>query len=61
MNAMELKRWLKKQGCTFHSKKSGHGHITVRLGNRKTDLPMYGSRKKLGVSLLNKIKRELGL
>ncbi|EKE69417.1 MAG: type II toxin-antitoxin system HicA family toxin [Alphaproteobacteria bacterium] len=61
MNAKELKRWLKKQGCTFASHKGGSGHLTVRLGDRKTQLPMHGSAKELGTGLVNKIKRDLGL
>lgn len=61
MTAAELRRWLAKQGCTFESHKSGSGHITVTRGDRKSQLPMHGSRKELGTGLVNKIKRDLGL
>jgi len=61
MNASELKRWLSKQGCTFESHKGGSGHLTVRLGDRKTQLPMHGQNKELGTGLVNKIKKDLGL
>lgn len=61
MNAQELKRWLAKQGCTFESHKGGSGHLTVRLGDRKSQLPMHGARKELGSGLVNKIKKDLGL
>lgn len=57
----EFKRWLAKHGCTFESKKSGSGHLIVRRGKRKSELPMHGGRKELGLGLVNKIKQDLGL
>jgi len=36
-------------------------HITVRRGNRVTQLPMHGSHKALGIKLVNKILKDLGL
>lgn len=60
MNANELKRWLKKQGCTFETHKGGSGHLTVIKGNRKSQLPMHG-RKELGTGLVRAIKKDLGL
>lgn len=61
MNAVELRRWLARQGCTFESHKGGSGHLTVLLGDKQTQLPMHGSRKELGTRLVNKIKKDLGL
>ena len=61
MNAQELKKWLARQGCTFETKKGGSGHIIVRRGNRKSELPMHGGRKELGTGLVNAIKKQLGL
>ncbi|MCY3712463.1 MAG: type II toxin-antitoxin system HicA family toxin [Gemmatimonadetes bacterium] len=61
MNANELRRWLRKQGCTFHTHKGGSGHVTVRLRDRKTQLPMHGGSKELGRKLVAKIKKDLGL
>ena len=61
MNSNELKRHLAKQGCTFETHKGGSGHITVRRGNRVTQLPMPGSHKELGTKLVNKILKDLGL
>lgn len=61
MNAQELRRWLAAQGCTFETKRGGSGHIVVRLGDRKTDLPVHGGRKELGTGLVNAIKKQLGL
>lgn len=60
MNANELRRWLRKQGCSFENHRGGSGHITVRRGNRKTQLPMHG-KKELGTGLVRKIKKDLGL
>ena len=61
MNAKELRKWLKKQGCEFESHKGGSGHLTIRLGDRTSQLPMHGSRTELGARLVNKIKKDLGL
>jgi mRNA interferase HicA len=61
MNAQELKRLLAAQGCTLESHKGGSGHVTVRRGDRKSQLPMHGSRKDLGKGLVNKILKDLGL
>jgi mRNA interferase HicA len=61
MNASELKRWLARQGCTFETHKGGSGHLTVRLGELTSQLPMHGKAKELGTGLVNKIKRDLGL
>lgn len=61
MNAGELRRWLAKQGCTFETHRGGSGHVTVRLGDRTTQLPMHGAARDLGTGLVNKIKKDLGL
>jgi mRNA interferase HicA len=61
VNSREFKPWLASLGCTFETKKSGSGHLIVRRGKRKSELPMHGGRKELGVGLINKIKRDLGL
>jgi mRNA interferase HicA len=59
--AQELKKWLAAQGCTFETKKGGSGHIVVRRGDRKSELPIHGGRKELGTGLVNAIKKQLGL
>lgn len=51
MNSSELRRWLRKQGCTFETHMGGSGHVTVRLGDRK----------ELGKGLVAKIRKDLGL
>jgi mRNA interferase HicA len=61
MNAQELKRLLAGKGCTFETKKGGSGHLVVKLGDKRTELPMHGSRKQLGTGLVNRILKDLGL
>ena len=41
--------------------RGGSGHITVRRGDRTSQLPMHGGRKELGPKLVAKIKKDLGL
>jgi mRNA interferase HicA len=60
MKASEFKRFLAKHGCTFHTHKGGSGHITVRRGDRVSQLPMH-SHKELGKGLVSKILKDLGL
>jgi mRNA interferase HicA len=60
MNSNELKRYLAKLGCTFETHKGGSGHLTVRLGDKTSQLPMHG-KKELGTGLVQKIKKDLGL
>jgi len=61
MNAKEMARWLKRQGCTLETHKGGSGHQTVRLGKNTSQLPMHGASKELGPKLVAKIKKDLGL
>jgi len=61
MKASEFRRWLARQGCTFQAHRGGSGHVTVRLGDRKSQLPMHGADKELGTGLVQKIKKDLGL
>lgn len=61
MNSKELKKWLAAQGCTFETKKGGSGHLIIRRGDRKSELPMHGAGKELGTGLVNAIKKQLGL
>lgn len=60
MDAKELKKLLAKQGCIFETHRGGSGHLTVRRGDRTSQLPMHG-RKELGTGLVNKILKDLGL
>jgi mRNA interferase HicA len=61
MNAGELRRWLAKRGCKFETHKGGSGHLTVILGEKRSQLPMHGANKELGSGLVRKIKKDLGL
>ena len=51
MNSQEFKKLLAAKGCTFETHKGGSGHLTVRRGERKSQLPMHGSRRDLGKGL----------
>ena len=61
MTSTELRRWLKKRGCTFRNHRGGSGHLTVRRDGRTSQLPMHGSTRELGPKLIAKIKKDLGL
>jgi mRNA interferase HicA len=61
VNAQELKRLLASKGCTFETKKGGSGHIVVRRGDKRSELPMHGGRKELGTGLVNRILKDLRL
>jgi len=61
MTSSEFRRWLAKQGCTFETHRGGSGHLTVKRGDRTSQLPMHGSRMELGSRLVNKIKKDLDL
>ena len=59
MNAKELRRLLAAKGCTFETHRGGSGHLTVRRGNRKSQIPMHGGGKELGTGLVQKILKDL--
>ena len=61
MNAQELKKLLASKECSFENHKGGSGHLTVRRGERKSQLPMHGGRKELSKGLVHKILKDLGL
>jgi mRNA interferase HicA len=61
MKVAELKRFLKKHGCSFENHRGGSGHQTVRRGKRKSIVPSHGSHQELGTKLLNKILKDLDL
>lgn len=61
MIARELNRRLAAKGCKFENHRGGSGHLTVRRGDQKSQLPTHGGRKELGTGLVNKILKDLGL
>jgi mRNA interferase HicA len=61
VNSNQFKRWLSKQGGSFESHKTGSGHLTVIKGKRRSQLPMHGGKKQLGLGLIKKIKKDLGV
>jgi mRNA interferase HicA len=61
VNSKEFMKWLAARGCTFESHRGGSGHQTVILGDKRSVLPVHGSRKELGKGLMEKVKKDLGL
>lgn len=61
MNATELRKLLASKGCTFETHKGGSGHLTVRRGDKVSQIPIHGSRKELGTGLVNRILKQLDL
>ena len=59
MTSQELKRWLQNQGCTFEPGRGGH--LIVRRGRLMSVIPMHGKQKDLGIGLVTRIKKDLGL
>lgn len=59
MTSAEFKRWLARQGRSFEPGKGGH--LAVRLGSRRSVLPMHGKSKELKTGLVEGIKKDLGL
>ncbi|MBZ5585285.1 MAG: type II toxin-antitoxin system HicA family toxin [Acidobacteriia bacterium] len=57
MTASELKRWLAKQGCTFHE---GARHTKVMLGRRISQIPRHPSTE-IRTGTLQIILKQLGL
>jgi mRNA interferase HicA len=58
MNSKQAKRYLASKGCRFEPGKGSH--LIVRLGNRRSVLPMHGS-KEIGTGLWNAILKQLGI
>lgn len=61
MNSKELMKELRKHGVAFETHRGGSGHVTAILGDRRTQIPMHGSRKELGTGLVRKIMKDLDL
>jgi len=59
MTSAELKRWLERRGARFEPAKGGH--LKVFLGDRRTIIPMHGSRHELKKGTVAAIKKQLGL
>jgi mRNA interferase HicA len=58
VSSEELKRWLKKQGCSFGRQEGSH--LKVYRGDKFTILPMHG-KKEIKSGTLKAILRDLDL
>lgn len=61
MNSKELEKLIRKAGGSIDPSRGKGGHVTARLGDKKTILPRHGGNKELGSGLVNKILKDLGL
>ncbi|MGH6952879.1 MAG: type II toxin-antitoxin system HicA family toxin [Alphaproteobacteria bacterium] len=63
MNSLEFRKWLAARGCAFeqHERGEGHGRVTVRLGDHRSEIPLLGSKKRLDPALIRKVKTDLGI
>jgi hypothetical protein len=67
MESATFRKWLADRGCTFdrHQRGKGKKHgivsMTVRNGDRASELPSVGSKKRLDPILVRKIVDDLGL
>jgi mRNA interferase HicA len=59
MTSGEMKRYLTRLGCTFEPGKGGH--LIVKLGRRRSILPMHGTGKELKKGTVAAIKKQLGI
>ena len=59
MTSHELKRWLEQRGAECEPGRGGH--LTVRLGDKITSLPMHGRKRDLPTGTVNAVKKALGL
>jgi mRNA interferase HicA len=59
VTSAQFKRYLAGLGCTFESGKGGH--LIVKLGDKRSVLPMHGSGKELKTGLVAGIKKQLGI
>ena len=66
MESATFRKWLADRGCTFerHERgKDGRGQVmvTIRLGDRRAELPDSSTKKRLHDDILRKIVADLGL
>lgn len=59
MNSDQFRRHLARLGCTFEAGRGGH--LVVRNGDKVSSLPRHGGAKQLGLGLIRKIEKDLGL
>ncbi len=65
MQSATFRKWLAERGCAFEphpeGKHLGHTVVTVRLGERRAELPLVGSKKRLPDDVVRKVVGDLGL
>lgn len=65
MRADIFRKWLEDKGCRFdtHEKGKGGGNasLVIKLGAKRSVLPLVGTHKDLDGETMDKILQELGL
>jgi hypothetical protein len=67
MESATFRKWLAERGCQFEPRRRARGKapgiaaVTVRRGDRKVELPLIGSRKRLSTEVVHAIVDGLGL
>ena len=66
MESATFRKWLMEQGCRFDKHEHEHRHegavmVTVHRDDRKTEIPLGGSRKALDARIVRQACEELGL
>jgi hypothetical protein len=65
MESATFRKWLAEQGCRFdrheHHRHGGHVMVTVHRDDRKTEIPLGGSRETLDPRIVKRACEDLGL
>ena len=59
VNSDQFRRYLAGHGCTFEPGRGGH--LNVYRGERRSYIPQHGGAKQLGLGLMRKVKKDLGI
>lgn len=66
MESATFRKWLAEQGCRFdqhehEQRHEGHVLVTVHRNDRKSEVPLGGSRKTIDARIARRACEELGL
>ena len=65
MRADTFKSWLRKKGCRFdthhHDRGEGHSSLGIKLGERRSTLPLIGTHQNIPATDVSRILHDLNL
>ena len=65
MRADTFKSWLRKKGCRFDAhnahRGAGHSSLGIRLGDRRSTLPLVGTHQNIPATDVSRILHDLNL